>query len=176
VLFRSPEFFIHPNSEDPKSGWQYVGYSKNYYKDLNKIFKSSHKEKSQFERLYLNRSNANFRKPSNLRLQNLMDELGYISTDFFGKKIKEQAEIINSANVIVAIHGAANSNFIFSKPDAQIVEIFSENYSPSNFEIITSDIGCNYRRVLCPASGCLDQPLKSDPHIDNNLIEFISIL
>jgi len=170
-----PEFYIHPEGEFPNNLWQYVGYSKNFYIFLNEIFDSNRFEFGNSNKIYLNRSNASFRKIEDPKLESLMLELGYVPRDFIAETISDQAQQIKSASRVIAIHGAANTNFIFANPGATLTELFASNYAPSNFEIIASDIGCTYQKFLCEPCGDLNAPLKSNLHVDTKIFKSLAV-
>jgi capsular polysaccharide biosynthesis protein len=56
----------------------------------------------------------------------------------------DQAALFNSADVIVAAHGAGLSNLVFCEPGTLVLEIFPENYSTGNFFSIASALDLEY--------------------------------
>jgi len=70
------------------------------------------------------RSDVNFEAS----LTNLMIPFGFKVVDPDNYSCKEQIDIFSNATEIVAIHGAALSNLVFSTPECKIFEIFNHPY------------------------------------------------
>ena len=60
---------------------------------------------------------------------------------------EEQIKIFNSAQIVVANHGAGLTNIIFCKTNTQIVEIESPNFKCDVFRNISNYLNLHYKKV-----------------------------
>ena len=154
-----PFFNIYKKSKFEDELWKKVGYSKNFANFLNEKISNINHEKNKNEnkndtvsfpsKLFISRADAKFRKLINYgEVKTILEDAGYVEVNFSGLNIIEQSKYIRNAKKIIAVHGAANSNFIFMNTNTEIIEIFNEEYRPANFQIITEIRGGLYKALF----------------------------
>lgn len=72
-------------------------------------------------------------------------EIHYLS----GLSIVEQAELFNSAEMVVGAHGAGLSNIVFCEAGTKVLEFFPDNYVRHLFYDVCNKRGVSYDYVLC---------------------------
>ena len=65
----------------------------------------------------------------------LLEPLGFEAITMDGRSIGEQAALFASAAVIVATHGAALANLVFSRPGTTVIELMGTNTASPVFAI-----------------------------------------
>jgi len=80
-------------------------------------------------RLFISRENSRHRhlKDSGALWQELQT-LGFEKFEDVEKSVEEQAQVFQSASLIVAVHGAALTNLVFCQPGTTLLELFSPAY------------------------------------------------
>uniref|UniRef100_A0A7S3GJ27 Glycosyltransferase 61 catalytic domain-containing protein n=1 Tax=Palpitomonas bilix TaxID=652834 RepID=A0A7S3GJ27_9EUKA len=71
------------------------------------------------------------------------------SVNFGGMSIEEQAKIVNSATVFMAVHGAAFANLVFLPEHAGVVELFPCYFTLNQYEVLAAQLGLNYYKWDC---------------------------
>jgi len=131
----------------PYSPYYDSGYVSTWVCDfLRKTFlnKFTLKE-NKYKRIYITRGSARYRKIHNEEaLIEILKKYDFKILDMGNFNIYEQANIFNSAEVIIGIHGAALSNVVFCKPQTKLVEIFNPLYMPTMYWGIASQVGVEY--------------------------------
>lgn len=61
---------------------------------------------------------------------------------------EEQVHVMQTTNVLVSSHGAGNSNFIFMRPGAAVIEIFPFSYRAGPFNLFAHIFGLDYRHAM----------------------------
>ena len=86
------------------------------------------------KRLYISREGAELRKPKNeAQLMKMLSRYGFESYDTAKLPFAEQARLFQSADVVVAPHGAALANLMFCRPHTKVLEFFPANYRDDCF-------------------------------------------
>ncbi|MFX1392245.1 MAG: DUF563 domain-containing protein [Promethearchaeota archaeon] len=114
-----------------------------------KIFKKLEiKKRSQNNRIYISR-----KKARNRRLLNEDELLGILKKYNFKKihcedlSFKKQVELFNSAEIIIAPHGAGLTNIIFSM-NLKVIELFSPKYIAHNYFMLCKTLKFHYRYII----------------------------
>lgn len=68
--------------------------------------------------------------------------------DFSEVPFKEQVAIMQNTNVLIATHGAGNSNLIFMRPSAAVIEVFPFAYKAGPFDRFASIFGLQYQVAM----------------------------
>ena len=83
---------------------------------------------SGFEKIYISRNNAPYRKVANEEeLLPVLEKEGFKSVKLESMSVGEKARVLSSVKVLVAPHGAALTNLFFCSPGAKVVEIFPKS-------------------------------------------------
>ena len=92
---------------------------------INKTFvDSGHHNKSSGRRIYISRGIASRRHVSNeAALVNLLKSLGFEIVTLEQMKVSDQAQLFQSAAVVVGPHGAGLTNWVFCEPHTKVLEI-----------------------------------------------------
>ncbi len=84
---------------------------------------------NKYQKIYISRAKAKLRKILNEdELINFLKKFNFVSVNLEDYSLIDGIKIINSAQIIIAPHGAGLANMVFCNPKTKIVEIFSENY------------------------------------------------
>ena len=98
-----------------------------------------------FRRLYVGRSDATTRHLTNEpELIGVLEAAGFQSITMEGRPVEEQVELFASAEVIIALHGAALANIVFCQSGTNILEIFSPYWGTPAYGILASAGGLRY--------------------------------
>ena len=150
-----PFFNLYKQSKFEDEIWKKVGYSKNFADFLNEKISNFSKDLKEDnnvyfpQKLFISRADAKFRIITNYNLvKKYLENEGYVEVNFSGLSMVEQSKYMRNAKKIVAVHGAANSNFIFINSNTEIVEIFNNEYKPVNFQIISDIRGGLYKPIF----------------------------
>jgi hypothetical protein len=101
------------------------------------------------KRLFVMRGNVKVRKELNLpAIKEALSPFGFTFLSMDGKSMQDEATLFGNADIIIAVHGSALHNVLFSRPETKVVEIFPHEYfEASNFYI--SNYGrCDYYYLI----------------------------
>jgi len=102
---------------------------------------------SDFDRLYITRRGANMRRLKNEdEVIDFLQEHGFVSIRPEEYGLAEQAQLFDSAQVVVAQHGAALANLIYMR-DGAVIEIFSSSDTPQYYGQCARTLGLQYERI-----------------------------
>jgi len=110
--------FLHPSDTDPS--------------DPNEYF-------------YISRENAIYRRVINE--DEILDRLsayGFKKVNLESMTVAEQIQLFSRAKVIIAPHGAGLVNLVFCKPGTKVIELFTPNYMPSYYWMISNHVQLDY--------------------------------
>lgn len=77
-----------------------------------------------------------------------LEPWGFEAVTMEGRSIGEQAAIFASAAVIVAPHGAALANLVFSRPGTAVIELMGTNTATPAFAFLAWRRGLNYHMIM----------------------------
>jgi hypothetical protein len=122
-----------------------------------------------FRRLFVGRGDAGHRRLLNERdCAELAARHGFDYVTLSGRSVAEQVRLFAEARYIVAPHGAALSNLLFTTPEAHLLELMpGDPFIPHvegmplllGFREIAAFIGCGYRHLVGAAAA--DQHYRS---------------
>jgi len=96
-------------------------------------------------RLYITRSDARSRKVINEnQVIELLSSYGFQCLRCSDLTCDQQAHAFHSAEMIIALHGAALTNLIFCREGTKVLEIFPPRWSPLCYYGLSQIVGCNY--------------------------------
>ncbi len=97
------------------------------------------------DRLYVSRADAPGRRIVNEpALITLLTRYDYQAVTLSERPVADQIRLFSQASVVVALHGAGLTNFIFSREDATLVEIFAPTYGTLSFWALANWMGRTY--------------------------------
>ena len=70
--------------------------------------------------------------------------------DLGGISVQEQAQLLASAEFVVAPHGAAMANLVFASTGTNVLELHQPGYSPPYFHGIAAEQGLNFHSCEQP--------------------------
>jgi len=98
-----------------------------------------------FERIYISRADAAFRKVLNeTDVIRVLSAYGFKSVKLEYLTVYEQAKIFSSAKMIVSPHGAGLTNLLFCQSGTKVVELFSPHYSATCYFTLSNQMGLDY--------------------------------
>jgi capsular polysaccharide biosynthesis protein len=105
-------------------------------------------------RIYISRKAATHRRIANeAELESHLKGYGFQSYSFENIDFADQLSLVNQAEVIVAVHGAALANLIFAKPGTPVVEICPiHRYNPDCFPRVSRKVGLQHATVMATSS------------------------
>ena len=74
---------------------------------------------------------------------------------------EEQIQAFKNASLIVAEHGGALANLAFSEPGTVVVEIMRNDYANPCYEILSMQLGLDYRRVMASEARVHPQVIRA---------------
>jgi capsular polysaccharide biosynthesis protein len=100
-------------------------------------------------RIYISRAGVALRRVKNeTALVEMLSRYGFESHDPGRIPFSEQAALFQSADVIVAPHGAALANLMFCRPGTRVLEFFPANFSEDCFLRMSKAMGFEYRHLI----------------------------
>ncbi len=124
---------------------------KNILLKIQDIFLSKNKNNEKnSKKIFIDRSDSKFnhnKLSNNDEVCIHLKELGFEIVQLTKLSFEEQIKIFNSAQIVVANHGAGLTNIIFCKTNTQIVEIESPNFKCDVFGNISNYLNLNYKKV-----------------------------
>jgi len=148
---------------------QYSGNpSKEVCNYLKKVFLTSKKIDKQYEKIYVCRGiTKNNRSVINEReIVSYLEKNGFMKVCMDGLSITRQAQIFNSAKVIVAPHGGALSNLVFAKKGTKVIEIFHPDYVNACFWALSNCVELDYYYFLASKHGWIDFSLGTTINLE----------
>lgn len=119
-------------------------------------------------RIYISRKAASHRKLANENeLRKFLANRGFATYSFENIDFAQQVRLIGSAEVIVAVHGAALANLIFAKPGTSVLEICPINrYNPDCFPRVSQKMGLHHATVMAAST-----QFRQNLHVNLNDVE-----
>ncbi len=97
------------------------------------------------KRLFIMRGDVSGRRELNLpAVREVMEPLGFEFVGTQGMTMQAEADLFGNADVIIAVHGAALHNLLFSRPGTKVIEIFPPDYFEESNYVIANHSGCDY--------------------------------
>lgn len=113
------------------------------------LFKMVTKRIKGYERLYISRSDASYRKVKNdHQVMGLLASYGFKHVVLQGMSLADQARLFYSAEVIVSPHGAGLTNLVFCRPETKVVEIFASKYVNLCYWLLSNYLELDYGYLI----------------------------
>jgi hypothetical protein len=133
----------------------------------SKFLNDRAEEKFDLKRIYITRSDAQYRKILNEdEIIEFLERSGFQSVTLASMTVSEQISLFSAVDVIIAPHGAGLSNIVFCKPETKIIELFSPKYVKPYYWCISNHIPLDYYLLI----GAIDETIEpcSSPEYMNN--------
>ena len=130
-------------------------------------------------KIYISRSKANRRKPSNENeLESFLAKNNFKSVCLEDYSFLEQVSIIRNADFVIGIHGAGLANTIFMKENGKIIELSPKIENKNDFRIpfwrIANAIKADYAILFCEPKSLLNDIYDAD--INVNIKELTNLI
>ncbi len=137
---------------------------------LSQAFVSATIQENSPEKIYISRAQRGTRAPENeARLVDELQKRGFTSVFLEDLSVVQQANLMASALIVVAPHGAGLTNIAFCKPGTMVVEIFGDYVVPCYWALSTL-ANLNYHHYLATeAHSQLQVKPQSDGANDGSL-------
>jgi len=104
-----------------------------------------HSKPQNAKKLFISRKNASYRRILNEEeLLPFLQREGFTIIQPETLSFTEQISLFQSAEVILAPHGAGLANLVFSKPGTKLIEIFPPRFTCTCYEALAKLIGVEY--------------------------------
>ena len=134
---------FNQRSHDRLSKWGCNFLRKSFLNEGNLL--TSHYPK----RIYLSREQASYRQIiNNEEVFNFLEKCGFEKVIFETLTLAEQCLYMAAADVIVAPHGARLTNLVFCQPGTKVLEIFSPNFHPNYYYVLSSICGLEHYYLM----------------------------
>ncbi|PPT05179.1 capsular polysaccharide biosynthesis protein [Geitlerinema sp. FC II] len=101
------------------------------------------------QRIYLRRQNTKYRRVLNEEeVVQFLREYGFKPVSLEKLSVREQVQILATAEAVVAPHGAGNTNLVYCAPGTPVVEIFAPDYVVDYYWAIADRVGLDYAYLL----------------------------
>ncbi|WP_186445532.1 glycosyltransferase family 61 protein [Paenibacillus cremeus] len=98
-----------------------------------------------FERIYVSRASSQYRRVTNEQeLCELLSQHGFRTIQLETLTVAEQIRLFAVAKAIVSPHGAGLTNLTFCSPGTKVIELFSPDYAPSLYWLISNHVNLDY--------------------------------
>lgn len=126
---------------------------------------TSHTSSSDYERIYISRKDASWRKVANEgKVNNLLSKKGFREIVLSPLTVQEQIDIFSSAKVIIGANGAGLANLMFCQPKTKVIQLFTS--TSDEFMKIGQYFDLDYYFLKCAPAN----PGAKTHEIMNNLI------
>ncbi|ASK61077.1 hypothetical protein CFK37_02120 [Virgibacillus phasianinus] len=127
----------------------------------------SHPSSSDFERIYISREDASWRKVANEpKLMTLLTKKGFKKIILSSLTVQEQLDIFSSAKVIISPNGAGLANIMFCQPGTKIIQLFTS--TSDEFIKIGNYLDLDYYFLKC---GIANPASKAHEVIKNLVVD-----
>lgn len=128
----------------------YKGWCSEFLKSIKKDFKSpNNTEKKLPKKIFISRRNDNSRRILNIdEVSKLLIDYDFVEINPGELSIDEQIEIFNNATDIVAVHGAALTNIIWTEKSLRLIELMPNDYDDPGYRMIAGLMGINHHSIL----------------------------
>lgn len=112
------------------------------------------------DKIFISRPHTVSRNPSNLlAVEAFFRQHGFRVVLFDALKVSEQADLINSARVVAALHGAGMVNLAFHQhpTEVTVIEIIPEDYINPCYAFLAEEMGMTYHVVGAGARNPADK-------------------
>ncbi|WP_324282142.1 glycosyltransferase 61 family protein [Cyanobacterium aponinum UTEX 3221] len=107
------------------------------------------KEQKPHKKLYITRNNAHSRRLINEQeLIKLLKKKEFEIVDLESFSVKQQAELLSQAKIIISPHGSGLSNLVFCQPNTKVVEIFAPNYVYPCYWLVSNLVDLDYHYII----------------------------
>ncbi len=122
-------------------------YKKEYFEKIKKILIT--KDSTDNRRVFLNRSKDVGRYIENLHeIEPILNKFNFKIVDTNNTTLDFQANLFNSIQFLISIHGAGETNIIFSKKNLRFLEINPANRIACQFYWLSKELGIEYYDVI----------------------------
>ncbi|MEN1967123.1 glycosyltransferase family 61 protein [Lentibacillus sp. N15] len=125
----------------------------------------SQKSTPGFERIYISRKDASWRKVTNeTNLMKLLTRKGFKQVTLSSLTVQEQIDIFSSAKIIISPNGAGLANIMFCRPGTKIIQLFTS--TSDEFIKIGQYVGLDYHFFKCRVAN----PVSKAHEVIQNLV------
>ncbi|MFN3077286.1 MAG: glycosyltransferase family 61 protein [Alphaproteobacteria bacterium] len=132
------------------------GYSRQQIGTLSQRLRKAFRveDRRQHRRIYISRNDARGRRVANEAqvLERLLP-LGFECVTLSGRSMADQAGLFAEADVVVAPHGAGNTNMLFAAPGSTLIEVVPADTPNICYWLLTKQNGQRYGRMICQDLG-----------------------
>lgn len=105
--------------------------------------------KSRNRRILISRNKAGCRRILNEQgMDDSLKMLNFEKVQCEDLSFAEQSRLFNSAEAVVAPHGAGLTNLLFCRPSTKVLEIFPFNHTPTHYWSMSQALGLDYGCLL----------------------------
>lgn len=143
-------------------------WSCNYLR--TKILGNQTKEEKTYRRIYISRvKSSNRRLINELEIINLLQEYKFEIVNLELLSVKQQAQLLNKAQIVISVHGSGLSNLVFCQPHTKVIEIFSPFYVYPCYWLVSNLMKLDYHYILGEVFGSpsFDQLLYPDSRFED---------
>lgn len=117
------------------------------YRDL--VSKLNFNNDIKYSRIYIERKHGRRGIVNDSEFQIFLESHGFVSISFDNISMLQQIEIINKAEIILSVHGAALANLVFtdSKKIVTCIEILPNHYATPAFWVLSRGLGIKYYAI-----------------------------
>jgi capsular polysaccharide biosynthesis protein len=133
----------------PEAGDHVPAWSIRFLQEKLFFDQSSGLQHSNDSKIFISRGKARNRRLVNeTEIYELLSGLGFTKVVLEDLSLKEQAEIFKSASVIIAPHGASQTNLIHSRRGTKVIELFSPLWINYCFWSLAVQMGIHYYYLM----------------------------
>jgi hypothetical protein len=134
---------------------------------LHELMVGAKREQDRNRLVYIARGDAqrNRKVINEDRLIQEMSELGFETCYLTRLSIYEQAELFNSARMVVASHGGGLSNLVFCEPGTEVIEFFPDNYVNHLFYDVCLKCDLPYHYLVCASEKSYENELQAETNL-----------
>ena len=146
-----------------------MGYQTTYQTKIQELLIKFKSKLEPSKKIFLNRSLKSGRNISNMdELKTILHDQNFLIIETEKLSIPEQLLIFSEASHIISIHGAGNTNLLFSPKSVRFLEIMPKNKISSHYYWLANSLNVDYYSILLgetisPKIGSKDGVFRVDP-------------
>jgi hypothetical protein len=114
------------------------------------ISKIKNPEEFSYKRIFVGRKNQGHRKVLNLPdVKSVLKEYSFEYLEMEDFSVEQQVKLFMSADLILAVHGAALTNLCFANPGTKVFDLVHEEFNQPCFAMLSEILNLQYETIPC---------------------------
>ncbi|AUC60792.1 TPR repeat domain protein [Cyanobacterium sp. HL-69] len=114
-----------------------------------KIIGDNLNKETPHKKIYISRAKSSNRRLINeLEIITILQQYNFEIVNLELLSVRQQAELLNQAKIVISPHGSGLSNLVFCQPNTKVIEICSPNYVYPCYWLVSNILELEYHYIL----------------------------